>query len=121
MKFLKSAHHALRGIMSVLRTESNFRWQFLALLIVVMAGVFFEVTVPEWVALFLTMALVLSLEIINTAIEKILDMVKPRLDDRVALIKDIMAGAVLIVSLAALLVGLFIFLPYVGLWLGSMI
>lgn len=113
MKFLKSMRHALDGILSVLQTESNFRWQFLALALVTSLGVFFEIKATEWLILFLTVALVLCLEIINTAFEKILDVIKPRLDDRIALIKDIMAGAVLIGSMVALVVGLIVFAPYV--------
>lgn len=112
MRFLKSIRHALNGLSAVLKTEPNFFVQAIIFLIMFSLGLFFRVNQTEWFAIVFSAALVLMLEIINTSIEKILDLLKPRLDDRVALIKDMMAGAVLLSALAALAIGLLIFIPY---------
>lgn len=66
----------------------------------------------ERIALSLVITLVLVLELINTIMEKIVDILKPRIHHYVEIIKDMMAAAVLIASLGALAVGLLIFLPY---------
>ena len=112
MRFFKSARHALNGLSAVLKTEPNFFVQAIIFLIMIGLGLFFRVNQTEWVVIVFSAVLVLILEIINTSIEKILDLLKPRLDDRVGLIKDMMAGAVLLSALAALVIGLLIFIPY---------
>lgn len=112
MKFFKSVRHAIAGIFSVLKTEPNFIVQISAAIVMIILGIIFNVSKLEWIALVISSALVLILEMINTAVEKILDVMRPRLDERVGQIKDILAGAVLLASLAALLTGCLIFLPY---------
>src|SRR3989338_6815973 len=111
MRFFESLRHASRGIISVFRAGQNFMLQITVGLVLIFMGIFFRVSIIEWLSLILIATLVLILEMINTAVEKILDVVKPRLDERVGLIKDIMAGAVLISSFSSLIIGFFVFLP----------
>ena len=70
------------------------------------------VTSGEAAILMLTIGLVLSMELANTAIERMTDILKPRVHPYARVVKDTMAGAVLIVSVTALVVGVVIFLPY---------
>jgi diacylglycerol kinase len=76
-------------------------------------GAVFQVKIYEWILLFLLIGSVLTLEIVNSIFERIVDSFKPRIHPVVKDIKDIMAGAVLIVSLIAATVGITIFYPHV--------
>ncbi|MDA3823043.1 MAG: diacylglycerol kinase family protein, partial [Bacteroidales bacterium] len=79
---------------------------------VIIAGIYFSVSFAKWVILFLTIGAVLSLEAMNTAVEKICDRFMPENDPEVKIIKDSAAAAVLIISIVAALVGIIIFWPY---------
>jgi len=75
-------------------------------------GFYFEITRTEWIFLVLAIGLVLLMEVLNSAIERVVDVLKPRIDDYVKEIKDIMAAAVMLASVVAVIVGLIIFIPY---------
>lgn len=111
--FMKSIAHALRGIQTVFLTEQSFRLQSLAAVFVVALAAWFGVTFYEWVLLLVLIGTVLSLELVNSIFERFADAFKPRLHPMVREVKDIMAGAVLMMSLLALVVGVMIFYPYV--------
>ena len=89
----------------------------MAALFVVGLMIWFPLPLWQAVALLLLIVFVLSLELINSILERFVDVFKPRIHPMVEEIKDLMAGAVLIASLGALLVGLLIFVPYF--WNGS--
>lgn len=111
-RLLKSFHYASRGIGIAWQYEQSFRIQTLAALVVVF--LIFWLAVPLWqaVALLLLIILVLTLELINSILERFVDVFKPRIHPMVQEIKDLMAGAVLIASVGALIVGFLIFAPY---------
>ena len=109
----RSFRYAFRGVMIVFKSEQSFRLQLLVAFLVVLCGVLFQIRRFEWIVLFLLIGSVLSLELINSVFERIMDAFKPRIHPIVRDIKDIMAATVLIVSCIALLVGLIIFIPYV--------
>jgi undecaprenol kinase len=111
-RFLRSLKCASRGLVSVYKTEQNFRFQILISIVVLIAMLGFGVTRKEAVLLILMIAFVLVMEIINSVFEKISDMMKPRIHVYAKLIKDIMSGAVLITALVSLAIGLIIFIPY---------
>ncbi|MEK7508478.1 MAG: diacylglycerol kinase, partial [Patescibacteria group bacterium] len=94
------------------KEEQNFRIQLMAALAIIV--LMFVLPVKNWekVALLLVTAFVLVLELINSIMERLVDMLKPRLHVYVESIKDIMAAAVLLASLTALAVGFIIFIPY---------
>jgi diacylglycerol kinase len=114
-RFFKSFKIALNGIWLALKSEPNFRIQLLCGALVVFLMFFFEVTSLEKALLSMLILLVLSLELINTQIEKSLDLIQPALDPKVRLIKDISAGAVLVSALGALIAGILVFYPYFNL------
>lgn len=111
-RLFKSFHYASRGILIAWQTEQSFRVQVFAAAVVLLLIWYFAVPLWQAIALILLIILVLTLEIINSILERFVDVFKPRLHHMVHDIKDLMAGAVLIASVGALIVGLLIFLPY---------
>ena len=109
---LKSFRYAIKGIKYVFQNEQNFRVQLFIALLVILGMVLFKVTIGEAIALFLLIILILVLEVINTVFEKFADILEPRMSIYVKVIKDMMAGAVLISAIGAVMIGLLIFFPY---------
>lgn len=111
-RLLNSFVAAMRGLKHVFKSEQNFRIQVLAGLLVLVAAFYFPLHNWETILLILLVLLVLLVEILNTVFEYFSDLLKPRLHHYVGVIKDVMAGAVLLTSLVALVVGIIIFYPY---------
>lgn len=112
MTLLRSFKNAVRGIVSVFREERSFQIQLVAGAVVVLLMIILPLKFYEYIVLTLIIAMVLILEIMNTIVERFVDMVKPRLHSYVGTIKDMMAGAVLLMSLAATIIGIIIFFPH---------
>ena len=110
-KHWQSFLHACHGLLWLVKHELNFRIELLCAIVTVSAGLFTGLSKIEWIAIIALIALVLIMEAFNTAIEKIMDMIHPVWDKRVKVIKDISAGAVLLAVIAAVAVGMFIFIP----------
>lgn len=111
-RFFRSFKFAFKGLAIVFREEQSFRVQIVALAAILALGIYFNIRIWEWTALILVAASVLVLELINSTLERIIDYLKPRLHHYVEVVKDIMAAAVLVASLAAAAVGVLIFYPY---------
>lgn len=111
-RLLKSFRDAGQGLKFVFKSEQNFRIQILISVITLSLAIIFLLRSWEIIILILLISLVLVMEILNTAIEQLNDLLKPRLHHYVRVVKDIMAGAVLLTSLSALIVGFIIFLPH---------
>ncbi|MFA7244583.1 MAG: diacylglycerol kinase [Candidatus Magasanikbacteria bacterium] len=112
-KCKKSFVYALKGLNYTFRREQNFRIEIFIALLMVAAMFFFGLRNSEKVVVMLLITFILALEMFNTIIERFLDLLKPRLDDQVKVLKDIMAGAVLLASLGSLIIGFMIFYPYI--------
>ncbi len=108
-----SLRHALRGVCVVFNAEQSFRIQVIGAACAVAAGIGFQISTYQFLIILLLIGAVLTLEIINTIFERLVDSFQPRINPVVRDIKDIMAGAVLIASVVSLLVGIVIFWPYV--------
>lgn len=91
--------------------ERNFKIQIAIGIGIMIAGIFFKLLPYEWIAILLCFGMVLSLEMLNSAIEKICNFICPDVNDSIKVIKDIAAGAVLIAAFISLLIGMLIFLP----------
>ncbi len=109
----RSMRAAWRGICTVAREEQSFRVQLLAALGVASLIVVMDLAVWESVALSMMAILVLVLEIVNTVFERIIDLLTPRLASYVGVIKDMLAGAVLIASIGSLITAGFILWPHI--------
>ncbi|PIR94256.1 diacylglycerol kinase [Candidatus Falkowbacteria bacterium CG10_big_fil_rev_8_21_14_0_10_39_11] len=105
----RSFRFALKGIKTVFKTEQNFRLQLLVALIVVVFGIYFQLKPWEWVVIILLILFVLVLEMLNTAFERLVDMLQPRVHVFAHDIKNIMSSVVLITVISAVIIGLFIF------------
>ena len=110
-KRFQSFVYAYRGISYLLRTQHN-AWIHLAFAIIaILLGVYFSITQFEWIAILICIGIVFATETINTSIELLCDTRFTEYDKRAEIIKDTAAGAVLIVSIMAAIVGGIIFLP----------
>jgi len=108
---LLSFRYAFRGILCMTRAQPNFRIQLVFAVLVILAGFFFSISGFEWIVLMLTIAIVLSLEMLNSAIEYLVDLVTQEDNPLAGKVKDIAAGAVLIAAIFAMIIGLIIFIP----------
>ncbi len=108
---LKSFRYAFSGLRVLVREEHNARIHLFATVCVIVMGVAFRISCTEWVAVSLAIGLVFGMEAVNSAVENICDFVCPERDARIKKIKDLAAAAVLFSAIAALAVGLFIFIP----------
>lgn len=110
--FWGSMRHAASGIVFALVRERNFQIECGFALVALALASWLSLLPSEWALLLLVIGWVLTLELINTIIERILDIVKPNVHPYVRVVKDVAAGAVLIASFVSVLIGIFIFLPH---------
>ncbi|NCI47529.1 diacylglycerol kinase family protein [Sediminibacterium soli] len=107
----RAFRHAWDGISVFFRHDRNGRIHLAAAILVLLAGWYFSVSAVEWCILCLCVALVIGLEMMNHALEKLCNMVHEEWHPVVKVIKDVSAGAVLVASVISLITGLIIFLP----------
>ena len=110
-KFFRSFRFAARGIVDLFRFENNAKIHLLAAAVAIGAGSWLGLSVMEWAMIATQMGLVMATEAFNTALEKMADRVTTERDPLIKAAKDLASGAVLIVALTALVVGLLIFVP----------
>ncbi|HYC86588.1 MAG TPA: diacylglycerol kinase family protein [Chryseosolibacter sp.] len=110
--FFYSFVYAFKGIYAAFREQRSLWVEGLAAVAVVIAGFYFNITATEWLLVVFSIGLVISLEMINTAIEDLVDLVTSEWKPLAGKIKDVAAGAVLIAGAAALIVGIIIFWKY---------
>lgn len=111
-EFGHSFRHAMRGLVYALKYEKNFQNEVAIAISVVIGMVYFHVTRAEMIILFLVVIGVLVMELLNTIMERVVDILKPRVHPYAKLIKDLMAASVLLSSILAIIIGLIIFIPY---------
>lgn len=108
---LRSIRHALSGWKFVLKTQKNAWVHSLAAIMVVILGLWLDLSANDWAVLVLTIAMVFTAEFINTAIEAIVDLASPGKHPLAKVGKDVGAAAVLVAALSAILIGLLILGP----------
>ena len=111
-KILKSFRYAGNGLKATWREEHNFRVEILMAIFVILLLIYFQFTIVESALCIVAITIVLSAEIVNTAIEDLSDMVEANPNPLIGKIKDTMAGFVLVSSLGALTLGLMIFINH---------
>jgi diacylglycerol kinase len=112
INFFKSFTYAVKGIRASFHEQRNIKVQLLITAITLGAGFYFNISEWEWCAVLLTIGLVLSMEMVNTAIENLVDLVSKERSSLAGKIKDLAAGAVLMASVIAVIVGLIVFRKY---------
>lgn len=108
---INSFKYACMGIKSAIKSERNMKIHVLATLIVTALGFILGLDPLEWVACIFSIVIVIGSEMLNTAIETVVDLVSPSINPLAKKAKDIAAGSVLVMAIGALLVGLIIFIP----------
>jgi len=108
----KSLVFAFKGAFKLLTTEHSVMVQFSLGILITIAGFYFQISKTDWLMQTLAIGLVLSIEGLNTAVEKIADFIHPEFHERIGFIKDIAAGAVFFAALTALAIGVIIYIPY---------
>ena len=108
---LKTLSYGFNGIFYTLKHERNMVIHFLVMILVIIAGIVFEITFVEWGVCFVLFALVLSLELMNTALENVVDLVTEEKKAKAKVAKDAAAGAVLVAAIFSVIIGISIFLP----------
>lgn len=111
MRFLRGVRHALSGLGHAVRRERNFRIELVLGLAAVAMGWWLRISRTEWLAVVICCGLVLSAELFNTAIERLADVVGTDRSEKVRVVKDVAAGAVLLAAVVSLAVGVAVFLP----------
>ncbi len=111
--FFKSFRYAVHGIWYGIDGHSNFKVQIGVAGVVIAAGFLFRITPIEWCIILICIGMVLGLEMLNSAIESLVNLVTLERQPLAGRIKDIAAGAVLFVSIISLIVGIIIFRKYV--------
>ncbi|MDC6389661.1 diacylglycerol kinase family protein [Maribacter sp. PR1] len=108
---IKSVGFAIRGAILLVKSEASIKIQVFITIIMTAAGFYFEISNTEWILQIFAIALVLGIEGMNTAVEKLSDYVQPEFDKKIGVIKDISAGAVMLVSIASSIIGCIIYFP----------
>ena len=110
---LKSIGYASKGLMVLIKTENSIKLQLIVASIVTVAGFYYNISTTEWLIQLVMIAIVMSVEGANTAIEYMADFIHPDHHPKIGLIKDIGAGAVFIASIIAIIVASIIYIPKV--------
>lgn len=110
---LKSLKFALVGAYKLITTEHSIMVQFSLGILVTIAGFYFKISHTDWLFQTFAIGLVLSIEGLNTAVEKIADFIHPEYHERIGFIKDIAAGAVFFAAITAFIIGAIIYIPII--------
>ena len=110
-RFIKGFGYAIKGVGYAFKTQPNFKFHCAATLIVVVWGWFLMLSTAEWLWILAAVALVMVSELLNTAIETLVDLVSPEWNTKAGIVKDTAAAAVFIASIISALIGLIIFIP----------
>lgn len=110
-RLVKSFGYALSGIAYTTKTQMNFRIHLAAIILVVVFGWYLKLSSADWLWIVLAIGLVLVAELLNTAIELLVDLVSPDFNIQAGRVKDVAAGAVIVAALISVVIGAIIFIP----------
>lgn len=112
-KFLKSFRYAFEGIFTGIKEEQNMKIHIAIMILVIIFGILLKISKVEWIICIALFGLVISMELINTAIENAVDLITKEKNKQAKIAKDVAAGAVLVSAIASAIIGLIIFVPKV--------
>lgn len=110
-EFIKSFQYAIEGIIVAIKKERNLKIHISIMTLVIICGIIFKISTTEWIICIILFGLVISLELVNTAIENAVDLVTLEKKPKAKIAKDVAAGAVLVSAIASAIIGLMIFIP----------
>lgn len=108
---IKSFGHALSGLQDLFHQEPNAKIHLVAAVIVVVVGIFLDISKMDWALVVIAIGMVLSAELFNTAIEELCNKVSPDYDPLIKKAKDFAAAGVLVAAIVAVILGGIVFLP----------
>lgn len=120
-RFTNSFRYAWCGIKTAFKEEQNLKVHMIATGLVLLFGFLFKISYVEWLICLILIGMVISLEIINTAIEATVDLACPKIDPKAKVAKDAASGAVLVMAIISAIIGGMIFLPKIINWLGEIL
>lgn len=109
----RSFLNAFRGVFLMIKTERNFQIECIALLINLFLVFYFQLSSIDAALILIVSFGVLSAEIFNTAIERICDVIQPEFDKRIGFIKDVSAGAVILMAVISVIIGILVYWKYI--------
>lgn len=110
-KFIRGFGYAFKGLFYACKTQLNFRVHLFCAAVAIALGWYLKLSTTEWLWIALCIGMVLLTELINTAIELLVDLVSPEYNENAGRVKDMCAATVLITAITALAIGVIIFLP----------
>lgn len=110
-KLINSFKYAIEGIISSFKTEQNMKIHIFIMILVIILGIVLKLSALEWIILTIVIAIVISAELFNTTIETVVDMITKEKNEKAKLAKDVAAGAVLVLAIGSVIIGLIIFIP----------
>ena len=110
-KLINSFKYAFTGIKTSFKTEQNMKIHILIMILVILAGIILKIDALDWIILIIMISLVISAELFNTTIETVVDMITKEKNEKAKIAKDVAAGAVLVLAIGSVIIGLIIFIP----------
>lgn len=110
-KIIKSFKYAIEGILTGIKQERNMKIHITIMILVIIMGIILKINKIEWIICIILFGVVISLELINTAIENTIDLITLEKNSKAKIAKDTAAGAVLVSAISAAIIGLIIFIP----------
>ena len=112
-----SFRHAYEGFLYTIKSQPNFRFHLMATVLVILLGLYYQISTFEWLVIVFTINMVLVAEMVNTSIESMVDLITLERREDAKRAKDVSAGLVLVSAVLAVAIGLLIFLPKIALGL----
>ena len=110
-KFIRGFGYAFSGLGYAFKSQLNFKVHIIAAILAGIAGWWFKLSPDEWLWIIAAMGMVLMVELVNTAIEVLVDLVSPEIHPKAKFIKDVAAAAVLVTAITAAIIAMIIFIP----------
>ncbi len=110
-RFFKSFDYAFNGILTSIKNERNIKIHIIIMILVIIFGIILKISKTEWIICIILFGLVISMELMNSAVEKTVDFITKEKSKQAKIIKDTAAGAVLVTAIVAAIIGLIIFIP----------
>ena len=114
---ISSFKYAFKGVFSAIRTERNLKIHISIMILVIIAGIFLKISKMEWIICIILFGLVIGGEMLNSAIETVVDIAMPEINPKAKFAKDVAAGAVLVFAISSAIIGLLIFIPKISVML----
>ncbi|MCX6811800.1 MAG: diacylglycerol kinase family protein [Candidatus Berkelbacteria bacterium] len=111
-RLAKSFRFATRGTITVIKEEQNIKIYLLIALVNLVLGWFSHLNYTEWAIIVIAVSVTMGVEILNIALEELLDMISPEYNGRTKVIKDIAAGSALVTAIASIIVAILIYFPH---------